>query len=109
MTLGDEGEVAAFCLPVEGDTVAIIGQNRKLLVFALDEVPVMAKGRGVILQKYKDGGVSDIKVFTAAFGLSYLRGEQIRTENDLGPWLAARGTQGKLPPTGFPRSNRFDG
>ncbi|GAB3131536.1 DNA topoisomerase IV subunit A [Novispirillum itersonii] len=109
MTLGDEGEAAAFCLPVDGDTVAIIGQNRKLLVFALEEVPVMAKGRGVILQKYKDGGVSDIKVFAGEGGLSYRRGEQVRTETDLTPWRAARGTQGKLPPTGFPRSNRFDG
>lgn len=109
MTLGDDGETAAFCLPVEGDTVAIIGQNRKLLVFALEEVPVMAKGRGVILQKYKDGGVSDIKIFAAADGLRYRRGEQIRTETDLTPWRAVRATQGKLPPTGFPRSNRFDG
>lgn len=108
LTLGD-GEVAAFCLPVEGDCVAIMGQNRKLLVFALEELPVMAKGRGVILQKYKDGGVSDIKMFTEAEGLSYRRGEQVRTENDLSVWKAARASQGKLPPTGFPRSNRFDG
>lgn len=106
LTPGD-GEIAAFCIPVEGDTVAIIGQNRKLLVFSVDEIPVMAKGRGVILQKYKDGGASDIKVFRSENGLTFRSGERIRTETNLVPWRGARAGQGKLPPTGFPRSNRF--
>ncbi|AMW35130.1 DNA topoisomerase IV subunit A [Haematospirillum jordaniae] len=102
-----EGEIAAFCLPVDGDTVAIVGQNRKLLVFSIEEVPLMAKGRGVILQKYKDGGTSDVKVFRAEDGLTFRSGERIRTEMNLVPWRGARAGQGKLPPTGFPRSNRF--
>lgn len=102
-----EGEIAAFCMPVDGDTVAIVGQNRKLLVFSIEEVPLMAKGRGVILQKYKDGGTSDVKVFRAEDGLTFRSGERIRTEMNLVPWRGARAGQGKLPPTGFPRSNRF--
>jgi topoisomerase-4 subunit A len=103
----EEGEKARFCLPADGDAVAIIGQNRKLLVFMLEDVPVMTRGRGVILQKYKAGGAADIKVFTAADGLTYKFGEKTRTESDLSRWLAKRATQGTLPPTGFPRTNKF--
>jgi len=104
-----DGDQAAFCLPVSGDTVAIIGANRKMLVFDLDEIPVMAKGRGVILQKYKDGGTSDIKLFRADEGLTFKRGEQTRTEEDVTPWRGKRASVGKLPPTGFPRSGKFSG
>ena len=63
LNLGD-GEAARFCLPVEGDAVAIIGQNRKLLIFKTDEIPEMTRGRGVILQKYRDVGTADIRLFT---------------------------------------------
>ncbi len=106
LNLGD-GEKAAFCLPAEGDAVAIIGNNRKLLVFMAEEIPVMTRGRGVMLQKYRDGGAADIKVFTLAEGLSWKMGERTRTEADLTPWLGKRASVGRLPPTGFPRSNKF--
>ncbi|MTJ82416.1 MAG: DNA topoisomerase IV subunit A [Telmatospirillum sp.] len=106
LNLGD-GEQAAFCLPVEGDAVAIVGQNRKLLVFKVDEIPEMTRGRGVILQKYRDGGVSDILIFTLADGLSWKMGERTRTETNLMPWLGKRATVGRMPPNGFPRSNKF--
>jgi len=106
LNLGD-GEKATFCLPAEGDAVAIIGSNRKLLVFMAEEIPVMTRGRGVMLQKYRDGGAADIKVFNLAEGLSWKMGERTRTENDLTPWLGKRASVGRLPPTGFPRANKF--
>ena len=99
---------AAACCPVDGDSVAVVGVNRKLVVFALDEVPVLGRGRGVILQRYKDGVLADIKVFNGADGLSWqMGGGRTRTETDLTPWLAKRGAGGKLPPTGFPRPAKF--
>lgn len=103
----EDGDKAVFCLPVDGDAVAVVGQNRKLLVFMLEEIPTMSRGRGVILQRYKAGGTADMKVFTLAEGLTYKFGEKTRTENDLSRWLAKRATQGTLPPTGFPRNNKF--
>jgi topoisomerase IV subunit A len=106
LNLGD-GEKACFCLPLEGDAVAVMGDNRKLLVFMAEEVPTMTRGRGVMLQKYRDGGTADIKVFTLAEGLSWKSGERVRTEQDLTPWLGKRASVGRLPPTGFPRSNKF--
>jgi len=106
LTLGD-GEKAAFCLPVEGDAVAVIGDNRKLLVFMAEEVPLMSRGRGVMLQKYRDGGTADIKIFSLADGLSWKSGERTRTETDLTPWIGKRASVGRLPPTGFPRINKF--
>ena len=102
-----DGEKAAFCLPMEGDAVAIMGDNRKLLVFLAEEIPDMSRGRGVILQKYRDGGTADIKVFTLAQGLTWSLGERTRTEPDLTPWLGKRASIGRLPPTGFPRNNKF--
>ena len=106
MTVGD-GVEAKFCVPVEGDTVAVIGNNRKLLVFSLEEVPVMARGRGVTLQKYTDGSLADVTTFTFAQGLSWKSGERTRVETDMSPWKAYRGTIGRLPPNGFPKNNRF--
>ena len=103
----ESGEKATFCLPAEGDAVAVIGDNRKLLVFMKDEIPTMTRGRGVILQKYRDGGAADIKVFTLGDGLSWKSGERERCEKDLTPWLGKRASTGRLPPTGFPRSNKF--
>jgi len=102
-----EGEKAQFCLPVEGDAVAIIGQNRKMLVFMIEEIPELTRGRGVILQKYRDCGTADIKMFTLADGLSWALGERTRTETVLTPWLGKRASVGRLPPSGFPRANRF--
>jgi len=102
-------EEAALCVPAEGDHVAIIGENRRLLVFPLSDVPEMARGSGVILQRYKDGGLSDAKVFRVADGLTWKLGDRIRTETDLRPWLAERGTAGRLPPNGFPKTPKFGG
>ena len=102
---GDE-EGAGACI-VEGDTVAVIGDNRKLLLFPLAEVPEMARGRGVFLQRYKDGGLSDLKTFTLADGLTWVTGAGVRTETDLMAWQGKRAQAGRLPPKGFPRSNRF--
>jgi topoisomerase-4 subunit A len=92
------------------DAVAVIGENRKMLVFPLAELPELARGQGVTLQRYRDGGLSDATAFAMAEGLSWTLGGEsgrTRTETDLSPWRAARGAAGRLPPTGFPRSNRF--
>ncbi|HTJ63492.1 MAG TPA: DNA topoisomerase IV subunit A, partial [Alphaproteobacteria bacterium] len=98
---------AVACVPVDGDHVAVVGDNRKLLVFPLTEMPEMARGRGVILQKHKDGGITDVKVITLAEGLSWKQGERTRSETDLRPWLGARAQAGRMVPNGFPRNNRF--
>jgi topoisomerase-4 subunit A len=102
------GAKAVACCLAEGDHVAVVGQNRRLLVFQLDEVPEMQRGKGVILQRYKDGELSDIKVFNLADGLSWqMGGGRTRTETDLLAWQGKRGAAGKLPPNGFPRPARF--
>ncbi len=103
---------ATHCLPIDGDMVAIIGENRRLLIFPLDEIPVMARGRGVILQRYRDGGLADLRLIEKDQGLSWPMGGstgRVRTETDLTPWLGKRAGSGRLPPTGFPRSNLFSG
>ncbi|MCO5131316.1 MAG: DNA topoisomerase IV subunit A [Xanthobacteraceae bacterium] len=95
---------------VVGDTVAVIGDNRKLLIFPLDQVPEMARGRGVRLQKYKDGGLSDITVFTAKDGLKWRDSagrEFSATMKELAEWRGHRADAGRLPPKGFPKSNKF--
>ena len=92
------------------DYVAAIGDNRKMLVFPIAELPVLSRGQGVQLQRYRDGGLSDAITFVFADGLSWPMGGETgrtRTESDLGPWRAARGAAGRMPPTGFPRDNRF--
>jgi topoisomerase-4 subunit A len=101
------GEEAALCIPCDGDHVAVIGENRKLVVFPLDQVPELSRGSGVILQRYKDGGLADAKVFRLADGLSWRLGDRVRTETDVRPWLAERGSAGRLPPNGFPKTPRF--
>ena len=101
------GEEAVLCVPAEGDHVAVIGSNRKLLVFPLDQVPEMSRGAGVMLQKYKDGVLADAKVFRMTDGLSWRLGDKTRTEMDLRPWLGARAQAGRLPPNGFPKAGRF--
>ena len=92
------------------DMVAVIGENRKLLVFPLEELPQMQKGQGVALQKYKDGGMSDVRTFVMAEGLSWPMGGdsgRTRTEADLTFWKGARASAGRMPPNGFPRDNKF--
>jgi topoisomerase-4 subunit A len=106
--LNVRGDVEAqACAPVDGDHVAVIGENRKLLVFPLSELPEMGRGRGVRLQSYRDGGLSDIATFDLASGLLWSLGERTRTETDLAAWIGKRAQAGRLPPKGFPRTNRF--
>jgi topoisomerase-4 subunit A len=105
----DAGREAAICVPVEGDMVAVIGENRKLLVFPLEQVPEMARGRGVQLQAYKGGGLADLQVFDRKVGLRWKHGGGFRTETELREWRGNRAGAGKTPPQGFPRNNRFEG
>lgn len=103
-----DGVKTALCRPVRGDAVAVVGDNRKLLVFPLAELPEMAKGKGVRLQKYKDGGLSDAITFTLSDGLSWKDpAGRTRTETDLTEWKGPRASAGKMAPRGFPRDNRF--
>jgi len=115
-----EGEKGVVCTPIPGtagagadllsgkpaDSVAIVGDNRKLLIFPLKEIPEMARGRGVILQRYKDGGTSDAKVFNLKDGLTWKSGDRERTETDLKDWVGERAQAGRLPPKGFSRDPR---
>ena len=99
---------AVACCVAEGDMVAAVGVNRKLLVFGIDEVPEMTRGKGVILQRFKDGGLADVTVYSAEAGLSWKAGGgRTRTETDMSPWHGKRAGAGKMPPTGFPRPARF--
>ena len=103
------GKRAMLCVPAEGDTVAVIGSNRKLLVFPAEQLPEMTRGRGVQLQTYRDGGLADVQVFEAKVGLRWKYGSGTRQETDLREWRGNRAGAGKQPPQGFPRSNRFEG
>ena len=97
-------------VPENADAVAVVGENRKMVVFALSELPELGRGQGVTLQRYRDGGLSDAIAFTLDEGLSWALGGEsgrVRTESDLSPWRAARGAAGRMPPIGFPRNNRF--
>jgi topoisomerase-4 subunit A len=108
--LNVSGDVEArACAVVEGDHVAVVGENHKLVVFPLSELPEMTRGRGVRLQVYKNGGFSDVKVFVLKNGLSWKSGDRTRTETDLRPWLGKRAQAGRLAPKGFPKFNRFSG
>ncbi|MFT5439692.1 MAG: topoisomerase-4 subunit A [Alphaproteobacteria bacterium] len=98
---------ARVCCVAEGDSIAIIGENHKLIIFPLDELPEMTRGRGVKLQSYKDGGLADAKTFTFSEGLSWKSGDRTRTETDLRAWVGKRAQAGRLAPKGFPRSHRF--
>ena len=99
---------ARVCTPVVGDHVACVGENRKVLVFPLEELPEMGRGKGVRLQKYKDGGLSDATTFTLADGLSWRDpAGRTRTETELAEWMGKRAGTGRMAPRGFPRDNRF--
>ncbi len=102
------GVKTAICRKVTGDHVAVVGENRKVLVFPLAELPEMAKGKGVRLQKYKDGGLSDATTFVLTEGLSWKDpAGRTRTETNLEEWLGARASAGRMAPRGFPRDNKF--
>jgi topoisomerase-4 subunit A len=106
----DEGVAATVVRPVKAgdDHVAVIGTNRKLVVFPLSEVPELAKGKGVALQKYKGGKLADAITFVMKDGMPYIEGRNtLKTANGK-LWLAARASQGKLPPDGFRRDNKFN-
>jgi topoisomerase-4 subunit A len=97
-------------IPSGHDHVAVVGDNRKLVIFSLSELPLLAKGQGVTLQRYRDGGLSDAITLKLEEGLSWKMGGETgrtRTETDLLLWKVARGAAGRLPPTGFPRDNKF--
>jgi topoisomerase IV subunit A len=97
-------------IPEGADAIAVVGENRKMLVFPLAELPELGRGQGVTLQRYRDGGLSDAIAFSLAEGLSWILGGEsgrVRTETDLTSWRAARGAAGRMPPIGFPRNNKF--
>jgi topoisomerase-4 subunit A len=101
---------AKLCIPVAGDHVAIVGENRKLLVFALADVPELTRGKGVRLQKYKDGGIGDIKTFSIEEGLSWKDSAErtfTRARAELTEWMGARASAGRMAPKGFPRTGKF--
>ncbi len=109
MNVGDKVQTAV-CVPATGDHVALVGQNRKLLVFPRAQVPEMSRGKGVRLQRYREGGVSDARVFTLKEGLTWIDSSG-RTwtvlATDLRDWVGNRAEAGRLPPKGFPKSNKF--
>ncbi|MBX7483698.1 DNA topoisomerase IV subunit A [Qipengyuania qiaonensis] len=107
---GDAKMVVARTIEPGHDHVACVGDNRKLVVFNLEELPELARGQGVTLQRYRDGGLSDATTFTLAEGLSWTMGGKegrTRTEGEMWQWKVARGGAGRMPPQGFPRDNRF--
>ncbi len=103
---GDNQAIA--CLPVNGDMLAIVGENRKILMFNISDIPELNKGQGVILQRYNDGQCADAKIIDSHSGLSWRQGkDRIRTEKSLITWIGKRGGAGKMPPRGFPSPPKF--
>ncbi len=97
-------------IPPEHDHIAVVGDNRKLVIFSLEELPILAKGQGVTLQRFRDGGLADATTLKLEEGLSWKMGGdsgRVRTESDMRLWKVARGAAGRLPPNGFPRDNKF--
>jgi topoisomerase-4 subunit A len=97
-------------IPPGHDHVAVVGNNRKLVIFSLSELPILAKGQGVTLQRYREGGMADAITLKLDEGLSWKMGGdsgRTRTESDMMLWKVARGAAGRLPPNGFPRDNKF--
>jgi topoisomerase-4 subunit A len=109
VVLNVSGSVEAQCCSiVDGDRVAVMGENRKLVLFRLDELPTMSRGRGVLLQRYKDGGLADAITYSSKDGLIVPEGaSRMRTFTDLRDWEGKRGNAGRLPPKGFPRRNKL--
>ncbi|MGB7409193.1 MAG: DNA topoisomerase IV subunit A, partial [Pontixanthobacter sp.] len=111
---GDTRFVVMHEIASEHDHIAVVGDNRKLVVFSMEELPVLARGQGVMLQRYRPGkeggGLSDATTFKLDDGLSWQmggKGDRTRTETDIWQWKVARGAAGRMPPQGFPRDNRF--
>ena len=106
LKVGKDGEAQA-CAPVTGDMVAVVGENRKIILFPLEELPEMTRGRGVKLQSYKDGGLCDVSTFSLKEGLSWKTGAGVRTETDIKTYIGNRSQAGRLVMRGFPRNGRF--
>ena len=103
------GAKAVVCRSIDGDHIACIGENRKMLIFPITELPDMTRGKGVRMQKYKDGGLSDALSFNLALGLTWKDpADRQRTEMNLEDWISKRAASGRMAPRGFPRNNRFD-
>ncbi len=101
---------ASHCIPLDGDHLAIVGENRKMLLFPLAEIPEMSRGKGVWLQKYKDGGVLDLKPFSIDTGLSWQDSADrtfSRSREELVEWMGTRASAGRMAPKGFPRTGKF--
>jgi len=90
-----------------GDSVAVVGDNRKMLIFPLAELPEMTRGRGVMLQRYNTGGLADVVTFDSKEGLAWRIGDRTRVETDLKDWIGKRAQAGRKAPRGFPKNNRF--
>ena len=104
-----EKSKAKACVIVHGDHLACISENRKLLIFAISEIPKMARGKGVKLQKFKDGGLSDVKSVNLIEGMSWLDpAGRTRIEHNLSEWVGRRATSGRMAPRGFPKNNQFN-
>ena len=106
LNVGDDSRAVAFA-PLMGDHIAVVGTNRKVVIFPIEQLPEMARGRGVILQRYKDGELSDVKAFTLKEGLSWKSGDRERTETDLRNWRGDRAQAGRIAPNGFARTISF--
>jgi topoisomerase-4 subunit A len=107
-----QGVTASLCVPGKGDSVAVLGDNRKLLIFGADQLPQMTRGKGVRLQRYKDGGIADARVFDASQGLTWYDPagrSYVRSLEELAEWRGERASAGRMAPQGFPRANRFGG
>ena len=103
----DEAEICTF---VNGDHIAVVGDNRKLLVFPLEQIPEMGRGKGVRLQKYKDGGVKDVRIFTLEEGLTWEDSAgrtHTRSQAELAEYIGERAQAGRVAPKGFPKNGRF--
>jgi topoisomerase-4 subunit A len=101
---------AKVCVPAEGDLIACIGTNRKMIIFDLQQLPEMGRGKGVRLQRYKDGELSDARVFVKKEGLTWTDSAgraHTRTVAELRDWMGDRAQAGRLAPQGFPKSNKF--
>ena len=104
-----DGAKAIVCKTLNGDHIACIGENRKMLIFPISDLPEMTRGKGVRMQKYKDGGLSDASTFNMSSGLSWRDpADRQRTETKLEDWISKRASSGRMAPRGFPRDNKFN-
>ncbi|WP_336276875.1 DNA topoisomerase IV subunit A [Bartonella sp. CB178] len=100
----------ALCILVNGDHIAVVGENRKMLIFSIKEIPEMNRGKGVRLQRYKDGGICDVKTFDLSEGLNWQDAAErnfSRQADELTEWMGTRAGVGRSVPKGFPKSGKF--